>query len=102
MDVEIYNDVFDRFCYKVSSPKIKMAYLITPHPSGYQFYMITTEGGQTPKSLGGKFSSPDAALKALKHYDALRPKSKTVRRDENTQRRIAQKNAAKLQSDSKE
>ncbi len=78
-----------------TSDKLACAMYINKELGGYRFFVISMEKGNTPKELSGKYSSMTEAKKAVEKYLRNKPKSSTVRRNENAELRRKKKHGAK-------
>ena len=102
MAIEI-NEELDVFgspvVYIKDLEKSKSTYRVVKGQNGFAFYEIAIDKGSVPKELQSQYTSHKAAENAVCRYLERKPKSATVKRDENTARREERK---KLQQESEE
>lgn len=101
MDVEQTLDDFGKPFFTVQTDKAVEPYYIRKSNDGFIFYEIRTKSGKIAADLAGKYSSSVAALEALEKYVANKRITKEAKRNANSKARIEDKNAQRVQSDSK-
>lgn len=83
--------VNDNPYFVITSDKFNHAFKVEKSFDGFVFWKISITKGNLPKELTSLYTRSDQAIKAVKDYEQHAQKSKTVERDEKTQRREAQK-----------
>ena len=95
MDIErtLDDNGFERL--NITSSKRSGKIFITKSNNGFSQYEISYERGKVPEAIGGKYTTPDYALKALKDFLEKHGDSLTVKRD----KKYARRHATKLRKD---
>lgn len=75
----------------MTSDKFKATYTVRPTVGGFIFYEIVVDTGSLPAALASMYTNPKRAIEDFQTWEEKQPKSKAVRRDENTEAREAQK-----------
>ena len=102
MVVEESLDDFDKPRFTVAHRKISSKFIVSKILGDYQFYRITKTEGTVPESLAGKYSGPDAALKAISNY-LVTAKYTQAAKNRDTRKRIeAKKNGSKPNTNGKD
>ena len=103
-DVEKVENRNQNATYKITDEtKSKSTYTVAKTNDGFAFFEVLIDKGSVPAILGGRFTTPDKAIKAVEDYLRTKAPSRTVKRDANTKAREQQKNAkAAVPTDSKE
>lgn len=102
MDVSETFDDWGKPRFEVSHPKVSSKFIVSKITGDYQFYKITRDAGEVPEKLSGKYSHPDAALKALSHYLKTTKYTQAAKNKETRERVEARKNGSKPNADSKD
>ena len=79
--------------------KSASTYSVVKGRNGFAFYEIAIDRGRIPDALQSQYTNLRDAENAVKRYLEIKPKSPTVKRNANTEARLAQK---KKQQEQKE
>lgn len=87
MDVNTYENDFEKQEYSVSTDKALVTYTVKPEKLTGALYEIVPSKGKVPTQLEGRFTSAQHAMATLKAYLDAQKTSKTKERDIKTERR---------------
>src|SRR6056297_3511356 len=81
MDVKEIMDETGSPMLVVQSEKNNIKYYVKKSNDGFVFYKIEVSKGSPPAKLQGMYTRMESAMKALKEYLRVAPKSQTKQRD---------------------
>lgn len=96
--LDFTEDTVNQTCV-AKSEKLVTEVTISKEISPFSFFVINFKNGKVPKELNGRYTSINAAKKALESYLRNKPKSRTVQRNEYADMREKERNAAKSRSE---